>query len=163
MIEQTSPGRPCAVLRRHEMIIADSIRYYADNNTPLTKTGVVDLVMQYVEMLSVREQVNIKFEKGRPSLRFVGRFIKRNKPLMSLREASGGFSLDYSHSGTCGGTPFKRLSSYKPMQYPGSKSYFQHGAIRCMFWKDGWRGSTAQGGLTHHEETATENHPHETT
>lgn len=47
--QHNSPGRPCPFARRHELFIADAIRYFANNSTPLPKEGVLDLFKQYID------------------------------------------------------------------------------------------------------------------
>ena len=75
---RVSPGRPCSVARRHELILADAVRYFANNNIPLTKQGVMDLVKDYVDMLPTSEQCKMNFRENRPSKRYVNYFMHRN-------------------------------------------------------------------------------------
>ena len=51
-----SPGRPCKLKFEEEMVITDSITQYAENNTSLSRSGVRDMVQDYVKMLSIVRQ-----------------------------------------------------------------------------------------------------------
>lgn len=72
-------GRPTKMPTRHEEAIAEAIRYFAENNTPLPREGVKDLVEHYISMLSEEEQDTIHFTGNRPSTTWVKKFSNRNK------------------------------------------------------------------------------------
>ena len=76
--KQRSPGRPCPLGRSHELVIAQAVRYFADNSTPLTKQGVLDLTKQYIDMLPLHEQKKAGFHNNRPSLKFCDNFLARH-------------------------------------------------------------------------------------
>ena len=73
-----SPGRPCKLKFEEEMVITDAITQYAENNAPLSRSGVRDLVQDYVEMLSISRQQQVNFTENRPSDSWIDDFMVRH-------------------------------------------------------------------------------------
>ena len=72
------PGRPHERLERHESLLAEAASHYSENNTPLTRNGVMDLILQYREKLAPAEQSEFKVKHDRPSQTFINNFVQRN-------------------------------------------------------------------------------------
>lgn len=77
-IPRVSRGRPNAIPKRHEILLAEAAAYYADNNTPLTKHGVSELILCYKSMLPPSEQQKFSFKNNTPSQKFIKNFLNRN-------------------------------------------------------------------------------------
>lgn len=73
-----SVGRPTKLGQQHESTIAEAVRYYAENKTPLSKQGIRALVEHYISLLPLREQERIGFKYNMPSVRWVKNFADRN-------------------------------------------------------------------------------------
>ena len=71
-------GCPHILTDQEETLIVQALRYFAQNNTPLTKCGVQDLVQHYIELMPVVRQEQIKFKHNRPSLGWVSHFVLRH-------------------------------------------------------------------------------------
>lgn len=71
-------GRPSSFTLEEEKVIAKSVAYFATNNTPLSCQGVLDLVECYVKGLPNHRRDQLPFNDNRPSLMWLGRFMKRN-------------------------------------------------------------------------------------
>ena len=56
-------GRPTKIPETHEILLAQAVRHYEDNNKPLTIKGVVDLVQNYIELLPEETQEEFKLKK----------------------------------------------------------------------------------------------------
>lgn len=76
--EVPSAGRPCKLGDEHESVIAEAAKYYADNQTPLSKSCLKILVQSYVSLLPQDEQKKIGFKDGITSVRWVKSFSERN-------------------------------------------------------------------------------------
>eukprot|EP00171_Calliarthron_tuberculosum_P006972 IDg6972t1 len=69
-------GRPYALNDREEKLIVESTLYFADNNTPLTKEGITQLVKYYLYMVSPQRLAEIGFKQNRPSKKWFINFIR---------------------------------------------------------------------------------------
>lgn len=70
-------GRPLIMPIHHEQRIAEGVRYFALNNTPLTRAGVKDFVVHYVSLLSEEERKDVHFQAGEPSNTWLKSFSAR--------------------------------------------------------------------------------------
>ena len=77
-IERRSPGRPSLLPLGHEETIAAAIKDFADNNTPLTRTCVRDLIKTYVDLLPPAESRGIKMLHRGPSDTCINNILKRH-------------------------------------------------------------------------------------
>ena len=61
-----STRRPTSLLLKDETVIVQAIKYFAENCTPLTKEGVIDLVQEYVILLPSKLRQKNGFIDNRP-------------------------------------------------------------------------------------------------
>lgn len=71
-------GRPTKLTKEQEEMIADGVKYFAENKTPLSKHGIRAFVEQYVSLLPLVEQEKIGFNNNVPSMRWTKSFADRN-------------------------------------------------------------------------------------
>ena len=63
---------------QHAKIIVDSLRYFANNNTPLTRPCVRELIRTYVGMLGYKERMQFDLEDHGPSDSCINKLMERN-------------------------------------------------------------------------------------
>ena len=70
-------GRPFILQIKHAQLISKSVKYFADNNTPLTRPGVREFVRTYVETLPETEREHINLGDHGPSDVCLNNMMKR--------------------------------------------------------------------------------------
>lgn len=68
-------ARPSSSTTDEEKVIAKYVHYYAHNNTPLSKTRVLDLAQEHLSILSTETQESIGFFNNRPTNKCLSLFF----------------------------------------------------------------------------------------
>lgn len=63
---------------KHESTIAEAVRYYVENKTPMSKQGIRPSVEHLVSILPLKEQEKVGSTNNIPSPRWVKRFAERH-------------------------------------------------------------------------------------
>lgn len=75
-------GRSMALTPEEERVIVAAILLLAEHNTPLRRSGIVDLVEHFVrEMMPAERLLKLPFINCRPSFPWIRRFVKRHREL----------------------------------------------------------------------------------
>lgn len=78
-------GRNPSLTQEEEKLISDTILYFGDNNTPLSRKCVLDLVQDFVRSLPPERQATIPFKDGRPTFTWLYSFLDRNTQVKTQR------------------------------------------------------------------------------
>ena len=70
-------GSPFILQQKHVKVIAESVKYFANNNTPLTRPGVREPVRTYVKMLPEVKREKIYLGENGPSDVCLNNMMKR--------------------------------------------------------------------------------------
>lgn len=74
-------GRSQRLTDEEEKLIADSIKHFESNGTPLDRQAVMDMVQTFVSSFNSNRQREIGFKTNRPGVRWMELFLQRHSEL----------------------------------------------------------------------------------